>query len=93
MRKILSVVLLWMAVLPVLCQSPTPKYQPGTITAVKAHQDKEARRAGRHSLRYFRASRKHSLRHPIHATTRLLRRGVHTGHAVAGPGRRQDDYV
>jgi hypothetical protein len=42
MRKLLSVVLLWMAVLPALCQSPSAKYQPGTITEVKEHQDKAA---------------------------------------------------
>jgi hypothetical protein len=42
MRKILSVILLWIAVLPALGQSPTPKYQPGTITAVKTHEDKAA---------------------------------------------------
>ncbi len=39
MRKIVSVILLSIAVLPALCQSPTPKYQPGTITAVKTHED------------------------------------------------------
>jgi hypothetical protein len=38
MRKIVSVILLWMAVLPALAQSPAPKYQPGTIMAVKPHK-------------------------------------------------------
>jgi hypothetical protein len=38
MRKIVSMILLWMAVLPVLSQSPAPKYQPGTIMAVKPHK-------------------------------------------------------
>jgi hypothetical protein len=31
-----------MAVLPAFGQSPTSKYQPGTITAVKTHEDKTA---------------------------------------------------
>lgn len=38
MRKVVSVILLWMAVLPALAQSPAPKYQPGTIMAVKPHE-------------------------------------------------------
>jgi hypothetical protein len=46
MRKILSVVLLWMAVLPALCQSPSGKYQPGTIMEVKEHQGKAAADSG-----------------------------------------------
>ena len=39
MQKVVSVILLWMAVLPALAQSPAPKYQPGTIMAVKPHKD------------------------------------------------------
>ena len=42
MRKIVSVILLWMAVLPALSQSPTPKYEPGTIMAVTTHKETAA---------------------------------------------------
>jgi hypothetical protein len=42
MRKVLSVILMmWMIAVSVHGQSPTPKkYVPGTVMAVKTHQDK-----------------------------------------------------
>ena len=39
MRNILSVILMWMLVVAAFGQSAAPKYQPGTITSVKTHQD------------------------------------------------------
>jgi hypothetical protein len=38
MRRCLNAILVWVAVLPVLGQTPSSNYQPGTIMAVTAHQ-------------------------------------------------------
>lgn len=38
MQKLLSAVLMSVVTLSALCQSPSSKYQPGTITEVKPHQ-------------------------------------------------------
>lgn len=40
MRKLLSVILILMMVLPTLGQSGKAKYQSGTVTSVKAHQER-----------------------------------------------------
>lgn len=38
MRRLLMVVLMCLATYPAFCQSPTPKYQVGTITEVTPHK-------------------------------------------------------
>lgn len=47
MRRICSVLLTCLAIVPAVCQTDSPKYQPGTILAVEPHPDDSSESSSR----------------------------------------------